>query len=111
MVVVAKMVLRQVLSLFMLSFVLAGGYEKRLDERYVVVLSMAGTTTTTPSTLFLSLFSHSQTQCKTPQHPCYKSNIEKRVHILCSAKKKPSFTDQILDYIEGIIYSGHAPWS
>ncbi|XP_075664730.1 uncharacterized protein LOC142634317 isoform X4 [Castanea sativa] len=61
---------------------------------------MAGTTTTT-TTLFLSLFSHSQTQCKTPQHPCFKSNIEKRVHILCSAKKKLSFTDQILDYIEG----------
>lgn len=101
------MELKQVLSLFMLSFVLAGGNEKRLDERNVVVLSMAGTTTT----LFLSLFSHSQTQCKTPQHPCYKSNIEKRVHILCSAKKKPSFTDQILDYIEGIIHSGHAPWS
>ncbi|KAM3747212.1 hypothetical protein ACB098_05G019000 [Castanea mollissima] len=60
---------------------------------------MAGTTATT--TLFLSLFSHSQTQCKTPQHPCFKSNIEKRVHILCSAKKKRSFTDQILDYIEG----------
>ena len=69
---------------------------------------MAGTTTTPPpSTLFLSLFSHSQTQCKTPQHPCFKSNIEKRALILCSAKKKLSFTDQILDYIEGIImYSG-----
>lgn len=38
MVVVAKMELRQVLSLFMLSFVLAGGNEKRLDERIVVVL-------------------------------------------------------------------------
>ncbi|KAK4591296.1 hypothetical protein RGQ29_021473 [Quercus rubra] len=63
---------------------------------------MAGTTTTPPpSTLFLSLFSHSQTQCKTPQHPCFKSNIEKRALILCSAKKKLSFTDQILDYIEG----------
>ncbi|XP_030972842.1 uncharacterized protein LOC115992762 isoform X1 [Quercus lobata] len=64
---------------------------------------MAGTSTTTspPSTLFLSLFSHSQTQCKTPQHPCFKSNIEKRALILCSAKKKLSFTDQILDYIEG----------
>ena len=68
---------------------------------------MAGTTTTPPpSTLFLSLFSHSQTQCKAPQHPCFKSNIEKRALILCSAKKKLSFTDQILDYIEGIMYSG-----
>ena len=42
----------------------------------------------------------------TPQHPCFKSNIEKRALILCSAKKKLSFTDQILDYIEGIMYSG-----
>ena len=35
---VAKMELKQVLSLFMLSFVLAGGNEKRLDERNIVVL-------------------------------------------------------------------------
>ncbi|GMY34695.1 hypothetical protein FCV25MIE_29937 [Fagus crenata] len=68
---------------------------------------MAGSTTI-PSTLFLnayyytsSLFSHSQSSCKPLQYPCFKSNIQNRALVRCSAKKKLSFMDQILDYIEG----------
>ncbi|PON47057.1 NAD(P)-binding domain containing protein [Parasponia andersonii] len=74
-------------------------------ERIMSGLSMA---TLLPSTLSLRTslvaFSDHNSCCTTPLNSSFittSSTMEKRLLFRCLAKKKISFTDQILDYIEG----------
>lgn len=64
---------------------------------------MAGVVPCSSSTLSLltSLNFHYQEQCRALHAHSFILSTQRRGLYVCAAKKKVSFTDQILDYIEG----------